>query len=790
MEKIFTKALGLVLITAMLLSMIPAFATEPPQADAIWIEPSAGINLSTASVTIGYQFSIMLWAKSSVTCGAWQIRLAYNFSYLQWLNASFTGPGGAKSDFFSNISTVPGAASHANLNATCNKVDMGESWAGSGPQRDPGSGSLAEFWFNVTAVPVKGGNINSWFDIHSFDPAHSGTPKTYFLPGYYGIGVDAPYTFVWNPPPGAYLISAIDRFYDRTDDRVGTIFHETVKVHVDSAWYMTQCNFTMSYDDAFLQVNVVTLDTTWWNVAATYDNSTAGQIVFNMSTGLAIGGDVMIASDVEFEVIYQGTAPENNTCYLSFSDVRMWDHVQQITHGTDQKAFIVVEGILLAPAPWLEVIPNLTIFELPPVGTMFSVDVTVQNLYDVWKLVGMEFRLKYDDTWLAVVPPVVEGPYLGDYAPYGTWFVAFPNEADKHVLVGTLILPNGSGQWNPPFPGLPYPGPGGSGTIATITFMIIQDIMDIAPTPDIVLNLGLFGVKMIRSNGKFIPPDPSVNGTVIIRDHYTTGRFLDIYGGACDAGYGPAPEPWPAPYGGQGLNKWMEIVIPQSCVCIYGTVTYNGWPVQMKDVSIEVEGPYLHVDGQFIETPGVPHVILLKLSARTNATGQFKICFTMPWPCDDPEDLLGVWIVTGTVNIVDVVVVDHLYYYYDYMVHIWKVTTDKYYYKHCEDVVVTIEYGSHAMLHYPGLAAVVIMDELGVPFMGLAPIDIGGIPYAGWSVYVNGTVVIRIHVMKWWFVGYADIFVNIYDKDPTIGGFNWFKQVELLDAIYILPEWA
>ena len=801
MEKIFTKALGLVLVTAMLLSVIPPLSFAAPD-DSIYVSPEAGINLSTASVSIGYEFSIILMAKSTVAVGAWSTRLAYDHRVLLWLNGTYTnathpGEPSEKSEFFKNISTVGVSAVHLTHNESGNfwRVDFGESWSGSGPNRDPGYGSLALYWFRVVDTPVKGGNINSYFDLHSSDIPHAGAgAKTYMITPpntKFGIGVDAQYNYIWAPPPAATLVAApVNNTFGWDTDWPCTRFNVTIRINVDAAWYLTNLSFRVTFDKNFLEVtNQWILDPVWNADSYCTYNNVAGYVdVVVFTTGTVTTNIVII---IEFHIISQKLYPNFDYCILDFTNVVIWDHIQAIPHGTDTEAFVKVWGRRYYPLPDLEVQPSVTYFELPPAGTTFSVDVAISDLHSGWKLVGIEFRLQYDDEWLEVVSVDLPGPYLDAYAPHGMWFISYLETPPPHVLVGELILPNGSGQWNPPFPGDnndPPTGPLGDGVVATIYFRTKKALSG----PGVItLPLHLFNARFVTAAGLTMNFEPLIDGVVILNDHITTGRVIDIYGGACDAGYGPAPEPWPAPYGGQGQGMPMEIVIPQSCVCLYADVLYNGWPVQQKDVNIEVEGPYLHLynetSQEWYYVPAQGYMILLKLSARTNETGQIKICFAMPWPCDDPESLLGVWKVTATVNIRDVVVTDTMYYYYDYMVHIWKVTTDKYFYKHCENVYVTVEYGSHAMLTYPGLVSVVIMDELMVPFMGLAEIRIGG---ATFCTYKNGSVTIPIHVMKWWFVGFADIYVNIFDKDPTIGGFNWYKQVFLDDEIYILPEWA
>jgi hypothetical protein len=782
MGKILTKSIVAILLLSMFLAVVPVIATKPAGlTDGIWIEPyPGGISLSTATATTGYEFSITLWAITSINCGAWSFRLAYNKNYLTFVNCSYTGPGGAKSAFFSAISTVPVSPSVASLNGTHNRVDFGESWAGVGPLRGPGQDSLAIIWFQVAQVPNKGETLTSEFDISSFDPVHSGTPKTYLIDASsnkYGIGVDLPYTFVWNPPPNPYLISAITRFYNRYSHWVGTTFVETITLHIDPAWYMTNATFRMSFNKNFLEILGVTLGGSWaGNSSYTIDNVN-GRLDFVLYPVGSVGGNVLVAS-VTFNITAQGTYPTINTSTLSFSNVVIWDHTLSIGHGTDTTATITVEGYLAVALAHLEVIPQTTIVGPEfAIGELININVDMKHLHFAWKLVGIEFRLWYDASILQVTN-VVEGPYFGGYAPYGTWFASWPTEDTTQVLVGDLILPNASGSFNPPYPGALPGQPGENGTLATITFKVLQQLN--WPN-DIVTPLKLMGIRGVDANGGVVPFDAPINGTVTIRGFAGVGRVIDVYGGAVNAGYGL--NPWPAPYGGQGPNNPMDLVIPQSEICLFANVTYNYWPVQQKDVGIEVEGPYDHINGQYI--PKQSHMILLKETDRTDENGMIHITFAMPWPCVDPESLLGVWKVTVACNVRDVVVTDTMMFYYDYMVHIFKVTNDKYYYAHGEDAQITIEYGSHAMQEYPALFVAMLKDELNVPFMNLQGVTVGG---AQFCTFANGSITIPIHIEKWMFSGYADLYVNCYDKDPTDGGFAWCPQYYEYHAKYILPN--
>jgi hypothetical protein len=215
----------------------------------------------------------------------------------------------------------------------------------------------------------------------------------------------------------------------------------------------------------------------------------------------------------------------------------------------------------------------------------------------------------------------------------------------------------------------------------------------------------------------------------------------------------------------------MDLAIPQAEVCLCAYVSYNYWPMQNKLVGFEVEDPY--------------GGILLKRTAATDTEGWACICFEMPWPCDDPESLFGVWKATATVDISDTRINDTMEWHYDYMVNIWKVTTDMYEYNHCDEVVITVEYGTHAQQWYPALFSVLIMDELIVPVgMALVETEIGG---AEFCRYTNGTFTVAIHIPKHAAAGIATIHVNAFDRDPTEGGVAWTPEFEPLPIIAIQP---
>ena len=156
--------------------------SEPHPANAIWVEPSTVI---PPNIAVGEKFNVTIWANSSVNCGGWQIWLIYPSAYINATRANYTGPDGTKSDFFKDINTIPVTPSFKAHNTTHNRVEYGESWAGTGPLRDPGYGSLCWIEFEIVAVP--GDGLNELLDFYAYTGS---VRRTYLIDGQTGYKVD------------------------------------------------------------------------------------------------------------------------------------------------------------------------------------------------------------------------------------------------------------------------------------------------------------------------------------------------------------------------------------------------------------------------------------------------------------------------------------------------------------------------------------------------------------------------------------------------------------------------
>jgi hypothetical protein len=266
-----------------------------------------------------------------------------------------------------------------------------------------------------------------------------------------------------------------------------------------------------------------------------------------------------------------------------------------------------------------------------------------------------------------------------------------------------------------------------------------------------------------------------------------SGLTVDLYGGAVNGGHGnpvgiieQTDLAFPAPYGGEGPNNPMDIVEPQTLVYLNAFVTANSVPVQNETVSFEMQEPN--------------SALYATLGSVTDSMGVASVSTMMPWQSPNPDGLLGTWTVTAIVQGADQFVEDTMQFQYDYIVHIWNVTTDNPPpepgpppgYGHGDPVNVYVTYGSYFMQQlptsqpYPVLILAEIGDNLNVT-IGTAEFTttVGG---AAWDEYMNWTISVPVCsscIPKSAFSGTAWVIVSVYDgKDPIDGG------------VAIAPEWV
>jgi len=798
MKSNIEKVVALLIALMFLVGVLPTYAgvpNVPHNANAMWIEygTETSVDITTADLKVGDNFTVTVWvnitsvASTVQVVGSWQVYAIWNKEYLECVDVGLTA--GAKSQFFENISTYGWSPTFGSYNDTHDYFMGGEMWnpmaPAPNPKRNiPGYGSLCWLKFRILKAPEKYGKIESLISIS--EEYHPPTSRTYVLDDE-GTEVDmtvydCPYIYTWAPPTtNPYMVTdpatiTFDKYHNYTD----TTFDVDLNImELDAAWGLTNVSITLTYDPTYYSAEAVTFDPIW-NVETLYDISTPGVVTIFAETDQAVyAPPPLTVATVTFRVIYHFPYPPAEVItYLHFESVIFYDHYGQIPAAPSQDGELIMEGIITLPLPWLEVVPNeITLGPEPVVGDTFQVEIQIKNLHFAWYLIGWQCNLNFDPDLLEPVK-AEEGPYLKQFPQNPdkpqTYFVA--NEYYGYISLGGMILPNRTA--TPPAYTEPLPGaePPENGTVAIITFQVLKqcncwiDPQNYTTT----LEISQIGTTyFIDKDGGDIPSEDPVHGKVTILALSHAERQIDLYGGANNAGHGVVNAPFPDPYGGQGLNKPMDLVIPQSEVYLYAQVTYNWWPVQNKYVAFEI------IDNH--------NATWAKFVALTNKTGIASVTFRMPWICSNPEYYLGEWTVVATVDLYDVVITDIMTFHYDYMVRLWNVTTNKDCYAHGEYIEVTVEYGTHAMQEYPALFTITVTDEVGVPIgiNATYSIMVGGAEYC---TYNNNSFTVTILIPKWAAAGYAYIHVNVFDKEPAEGGFAWCPEYEPAPKICIVPE--
>jgi hypothetical protein len=817
------KILVFSIFAMLILGLLPAtfFAQATDSTEVLVVPPTISFDTSTA--TIGTPFNLSVYVKGVDDMKTWQVKMSYNHSVInitRWYEPTWDA-----SYVFYGKGTLPVPAppgfSYGSVSAT-------EGWVGVGCSLFPapssgggftGDGLLCILEFEVKTLPGKYEQFTSDFDI-------TYTADTFWIragesaKNAYDVYTNGDYSIDWVLPPKPKL--AVDPSYREFSpwvDAVGQTFNETVLIKgLDPAWGLTNVTFSLCFNSTLIDVVDITPDALWGtpDIAVVHTTPWDHIDVTLKDPTTTPGGDVALI-EIQFEVLYQGEVPPrvsgdyDETPLFFCGDYTLFDHVNEIETLDPIEGLVRIYCLMTLPLAWLEVVDptdgdhEIVIGPEPSIDKEFEVNVIIKNMHPEWHLIGYQFRLLFDDTLMEGVD-ITEGPFLTDsrWNKYGTIFASRFDPPispfESCAVVGGILWPNpADGNYEGPFPQAPGPNvtdldPPVDPVLATIKFRAIaQEIC--CPTIDLTCALEIvdtetedkyfYGVDTDTQEKSWLPFDEHVDGEYTMLGSTAMGRVIDLYGGI------EGDDPFPAPYGGQGPNNPMDMVWPQKLVILYADVTYNCWPVQNKIVAFEVES--LNSEYEW----------LFKGTAISNETGTAKLTFRMPWQCFNGTKYFGVYKVTATVDVACTVINDTMKFHYDYLINIFKVTTDKFYYEHCEDVVITVEYGSYAMQppeweKYPAEFWVYISDELGQPIgYDVQSTFIGG---AKWCQYNNGTFIFRIHVPKWAFSGYAYVHVNCFNMNPSDGGFAWCPEYtcaphcpqsgEPYPTIYILPSWV
>jgi len=194
-----------------------------------------------------------------------------------------------------------------------------------------------------------------------------------------------------------------------------------------------------------------------------------------------------ILATITFKALYRPIEPDTVVMPLTLENTLIIDdNIDEVPHRTF--------SALYEPAPITRPVLTITPAEYTAslIGETFNTTVAINNLdpdalsYGQ-RLVGVMFRVQYDPTLLKPIA-LYEGGFLKQFnntesPPYT--FLTYSFEDDPtygpNVLVGILVLPNGTGVWTN--------FPVGSGTLSTITFEAIAQPGEPQPIASSALTL-------------------------------------------------------------------------------------------------------------------------------------------------------------------------------------------------------------------------------------------------------------------------------------------------------------
>jgi hypothetical protein len=813
-----------------------SYVGGPPAANG------TGIYYDTNNATIGTIFTVTIALNYTGKVFSWQCGFHFNIAWLNCTGIETTEA--STSEYFHGIAAKDYGGFSYTIDDVVGFVQGFETCKGAAFIPGPRAATLVWVHFNITATPPKGiVPLTSDFDLMTehdkkanwvFDPdvgdfvvianyngsitfawavpstkPHMGIEPT----GFFGSGLHT----IANPPPADWTVN-----YNMFTNDVGSGFMADIYLeNIDPAWYVQNVSFTLNWADPVDVVGGlgdISIDGMWTLVGAIgfVPGASLTMALTNYAGPRPALPNKIPVAHVKFTVISQDQVPPSppsiadRKCDLTFSNVLVADHTLTIATSTPEKGTVDVPALQKLARPWLEISPvATTVGFVPSIGSVFGVNIIVKNLTGNAHCVAIQFRVQYDSSMLAFYD-ATEGPFMTNtiWNKYGTFFTSVdlvgggPPFGDN-VAVLDLLYPNKHGVYDQAtFPNT-LESNNVNVTVATIYFTILQQGCFNADNITTFLNILPFWIEpsmppydhFIDYNADYINDMPGVNGTVLIASIIPptpSPYILDLYGGAVNDGYGVlVGSPYlqfPTPYGGQGLNQSMDLVFPQSWVYLHANVTYNWWPVQQKYVGFEIEGPFQHVINQTGDfyVPLPRYQVWAKFSATTDGYGVGSYAYRMPWPCDDPDGITGVWKITATTSVADQLLTDVVLFYYQSPVYITSVSTDKYGYFHDEQVKVCVDYGTHSRQLYPALFAITITDNLGVP-IGMAlegPLQVGGARFCTWK---NDSFCVTILIPKWAYAGNGLVHVSVYDKDPTDGGEPWRPEYTPDPVINIYP---
>lgn len=792
--------LAVLIVGFLPLTLVQAVSTE------IYFKPE-DYDYTTETMGVDSLFNVSIWANGPMDMKTWQLKMYFDDDLINatrwweptWLTTYvFYGRASYPAPTPPLIGNTYVHVGPGNASIGCGSVLATPPTPGNGFS---GDGILAIIEFKILLGPLKLENLTCALHFEptalaTFYIKAGATGKTAF-----DIYTDGEYSLAWVQPPKPKLAVRPESLsFGPWENVIDKKFNVTVQVEdYDAAWGLTQATFCLCYNTTLVNMTQYWVDALWTVSSVVYTAGTPDEIDVNVSspTSPPPTGTVVLIK-IEFIIRYQRVVPpapvgSHDDTDLTICSHEIRDHTFAIPTNPPVNGLVQIYSFMSLPLPYLEVVPHTSeMGPAPSIGKTFTVDVVVRNLRAEWYVVGIQFRLTFDDILLEGVSITI-GPFLKDprWNLYGTIDAAhfdppiYPYPAC--AVIGCLLKPNMTthnyDEWTQfpqaEGPDVPPLDPPADPIIATITFRAIKQVLAYPPvdlTCDLKIEDTTAGDRYFFTKTKtWAPPGTHLSGLYVMHSVNLVGRVIDVYGGVCDTdGHGKCP--YDAPYGGQGPNQPMDMVWPQKMVCLFAKVTYNYWPVQSKVVTFQIVGPnqFYYID---TNTTGCVN--------ETNGVAVLK--FRMPWEgCENPEDYFGIYTVTTAVDLYCQTIYDTLQFHYDYAVRIDSVTTNKIYYNHEEYVHVAVTIKSYAMQKlFPTMVWGFVIDEVGQPLVGdwleWEFIADENRSTSEWCTYKKYRGTLDIYIPKWAVAGVATVHVGAFCTDHMNA---WCPEFKKPDGTY------
>ncbi len=280
---------------------------------------------------------------------------------------------------------------------------------------------------------------------------------------------------------------------------------------------------------------------------------------------------------------------------------------------------------------------------------------------------------------------------------------------------------------------------------------------------------GLYTVTLTIFTDISGSPDPAYHQTATLSQPlvvfpHATGRAIDLFTDPWR--YGDDATNYSTPFTGVNppyLNgSQVDSYSPQDLVCLYAKLTYNGEPIDYKEVAFEIHGPSNPYQN-----------ITITRQAMTNGSGIAEICFRIPWadiPLHAEAITFGNWTAVAKASVANVEVEDWHWWIVHWIVQISDETVSPNPVFELGTLTVTVNVTNYAMTPRNFTYTAVLYDELDVP-VGWAYLDVTNAPPG-----TSGPYSVTICVPEWAYVGIGTVYKDIYTKLPWLCGICWSPE--------------